>query len=76
MSATMKMDGHAGTVLPRIAFLRFRPRQRIKNLKFFFFQARRPDDFNSARTFSVTASISAQVGAISSADLFSSNTFK
>ena len=37
MSATMKMDGHAGTVLPRIPLLRFRPRQRIKNLKFLFF---------------------------------------
>jgi len=25
MSSTMKMDGHAGKILPRILFLRFRP---------------------------------------------------
>jgi hypothetical protein len=30
------MNRHAGTVLPRIPLLRFRPRQRIKNLKFLF----------------------------------------
>jgi hypothetical protein len=33
---TMKPDCHAGTILPRILLLRFRPRQRIKNLKFLF----------------------------------------
>ena len=33
----MKPNRHAGTILPRIPLLRFRPRQRIKNLKFLFF---------------------------------------
>ena len=58
MSATMKMDGHAGTVLSRIPLLRFRPRERIKNLKFLFFQSQtasrfqfRPDFFRHRFNF-------------------------
>jgi hypothetical protein len=49
--STVKMDGHAGTVLPRIPLLRFRPRERIKNLKFLFFTSQPTGRFQRGADF-------------------------
>ncbi len=47
----MKLYRHAGTVLPRVALLRFRPRQRIENLKFLFFTSQTARRFQRGTNF-------------------------
>jgi len=64
----VKPNRQAGTILPRILLLRFRPRQRIKNLKLLFLTSQPAGYFQCGTDFFSHRLDSFHVAATSNAD--------